>query len=79
MASPVAPSKSKQRQVKVASGSGAPVSFMIVPHTLGNIPIKVTATTDGAVDVVVKQLLVKVGARARGEGAAAGCHGSYSV
>ncbi|XP_069971751.1 thioester-containing protein 1 allele R1 isoform X4 [Penaeus vannamei] len=53
------PSKSKQRQVKVASGSGAPVSFMIVPHTLGNIPIKVTATTDGAVDVVVKQLLVK--------------------
>lgn len=43
---------------------------MVVPHTLGNIPIKVTSTTDGAVDVVVKQLLVKVGMRARSEGVA---------
>lgn len=53
------PSSNKVRQVKVASGSGTPVSFMIVPQTLGNIEIRVTATSGAAVDVVSKQLLIK--------------------
>ncbi|KAK7069614.1 hypothetical protein SK128_027475, partial [Halocaridina rubra] len=53
------PSGSKTRQVEVLSGSGAPVSFMIVPQKLGNIDIKVTASSGNAVDVVSKPLLVK--------------------
>ncbi|XP_064090447.1 CD109 antigen-like isoform X4 [Macrobrachium nipponense] len=53
------PSSSKTREVSVPSGSGAPVSFMIVPQVLGNIEIKVTASSGSAVDVVSKHLLVK--------------------
>nr|XP_045619400.1 CD109 antigen-like isoform X4 [Procambarus clarkii] len=53
------PSGRKQREVKVAAGSGVPVSFMVVPQTLGNIDITVTATAGPNVDVVTKKLLVK--------------------
>lgn len=53
------PSGSKTRQVRVSSGSGAPVSFMIIPKKLGNIDIKATASSGSAVDIVSKQLLVK--------------------
>ncbi|KAG0723946.1 CD109 antigen [Chionoecetes opilio] len=53
------PSAMKSREVVVAAGSGVPVSFMVVPQTLGNVPITVKATTAAAVDVVTKQLLVK--------------------
>lgn len=55
-----APSGSKSREVVIASGSGVSVSFMVVPQTLGNIPITVRANTPTAADVVTKQLLVKV-------------------
>lgn len=55
-----APSAMKSREVVVAAGSGVGVSFMVVPQTLGNIPITVRATTETASDVVTKQLLVKV-------------------
>ncbi|XP_071544262.1 CD109 antigen-like isoform X7 [Panulirus ornatus] len=53
------PSGRKARQVQVAAGGGAPLSFMIVPQTLGSIDISVTATTSSAVDSVTKKLLVK--------------------
>ncbi|XP_068218547.1 LOW QUALITY PROTEIN: CD109 antigen-like [Palaemon carinicauda] len=53
------PASGKKRSVSVPSGSGAPVSFMIIPKVLGNIDIKVTASSGGAVDIVSKQLLVK--------------------
>ncbi|XP_050711944.1 thioester-containing protein 1 allele R1-like isoform X4 [Eriocheir sinensis] len=53
------PSGSKSREIVIASGSGVSVSFMVVPQTLGNIPITVRANTPTAADVVTKQLLVK--------------------
>ncbi|XP_053627278.1 thioester-containing protein 1 allele R1 isoform X4 [Cherax quadricarinatus] len=53
------PSGRKQRQVRVVAGSGVPVSFMVVPQTLGTIDITVTATAGPNVDVVTKKLLVK--------------------
>lgn len=53
------PSKMKKREVVVGAGSGVGVSFMVVPQTLGNIPITVEATAGSAADRVTKQLLVK--------------------
>ncbi|MPC08389.1 CD109 antigen [Portunus trituberculatus] len=53
------PAAMKSREVVVASGTGMSVSFMVVPQTIGNIPITVRATTASAADVVTKQLLVK--------------------
>ncbi|XP_063878057.1 CD109 antigen-like isoform X2 [Scylla paramamosain] len=53
------PAAMKSREVVVASGSGMSVSFMVVPQTIGNVPITVRATTTSAADVVTKQLLVK--------------------
>ena len=46
--------------MKVKANSGSSVSFMIIPKKLGQVTIKVTATSNLAGDSVVQNLLVKV-------------------
>lgn len=49
----------KRKFVTVPAQDGASLSFLITPKKLGNIDIKVTATTNSAGDTVLKKLLVK--------------------
>ena len=50
----------RRKRVTVKANSGSSVSFMIIPKKLGQVTIKVSATSDLAGDSVVKNLLVKV-------------------
>lgn len=50
---------SKRKYVTVPPQDGATVTFLIIPRKLGPMDIKVTATTNNAMDSVLKKLLVK--------------------
>lgn len=50
---------SKRKYVTIPPQDGSTVTFLIIPRKLGAIDIKVTATTNVAVDSVLKKLLVK--------------------
>lgn len=50
----------RRKKVDVKANSGSSVSFMVIPRELGYIPIKVTANSVLAGDIVELKLLVNV-------------------
>ena len=51
--------KEKKKTVTIAPFDGVSVSFLITPKKLGNIDIKVKASSENAGDAVVRKLLIK--------------------
>lgn len=51
--------KEKRKTVTIAPFDGVSVSFLITPKKLGNIDVKVKASSENAGDAIVRKLLVK--------------------